>query len=555
MLEDEIEAVVIGAGAVGLACAAAMARSGMDVLVLEATGLIGSGVSSRNSEVIHAGIYYTTGSLQHRYCVHGRRRLYPYLASRGVAHRKSGKLIVATSADQEGKIGGIYDQAKRNGVENIALLSGEEARALEPNLACAAAMLSPETGIIDSHGYMLALLGDLEAAGGAIAFEAPVLSGAIEDGRIRLDIGGAHPMRLSCKYVVNSAGLHAQRVANAIDGVPKETIPALVLAKGSYFGAAGKPAFERLIYPAPVEGGLGVHLTLDLAGRMRFGPDVEWLAHNDPDAIDYTVDLRRADSFYEAIRKYWPALKDDALTPDYSGCRPKIFGRGQPAADFRIDGPEIHGVPGLVNLFGIESPGLTSSPAIAEAVLARLEGHAPRAYETLRPAIFLDRDGTLNEDAGYVHKAEDLNLLPGAIEAVRMANRRGWRVIVVTNQAGIGRGFYDEAAMHRFNDAMQQELSRSAAHIDAFYFAPHHAEAIHAPHRHADHPDRKPNPGMILRAFREWDVDPLRSLMIGDRDGDVEAAHAAGIGGALYTGGRLDTLIADTLATLDWAKP
>jgi len=366
----EIECVVVGAGVVGLACARALAESGREVLVLEAAEGIGTGVSSRNSEVVHAGIYYPTGELRHLMCVAGRRMLYPYLEARGVAHRKCGKLIVATSAEEEAKIAGLYKRALENGVENMALISGAEALAMEPNLNCVSAMVSPETGIVDSHGFMLALQGDLERAGGSVAFSSPLAGGAVRaDGSIDLRVGDDV---LRCRVLVNAAGLQAQRVARAIEGAPTQTIPKQTLAKGNYFGCAGKPAFSRLIYPAPVDGGLGVHLTVDLAGRMRFGPDVEWLDETDPSRVDYAVDPRRADSFYAAIRRYWPALADGALTPDYSGCRPKLSGRGEPAADFRIDGPETHGVEGLVNLFGIESPGLTSSLAIADLVLNRI---------------------------------------------------------------------------------------------------------------------------------------------------------------------------------------
>jgi L-2-hydroxyglutarate oxidase LhgO len=368
-----IECLVIGAGVVGLACAAELARRGHEVLVAEAAGAIGTGVSSRNSEVIHAGIYYPTGSARRRLCVEGRRKLYAYLASRNVAHRKCGKLIVATSAAEEGQIAALHRRALDNDVENMSLLSGEQAHALEPNLSCVAAAQSGETGIVDAHGLMMALLGDLESAGGALALNAPVVGGHIrDDGSFDLGIGGAQPARARCRVLINAASLNAQRVARSIEGVPPAHVPELTLAKGSYFGCAGKPAFTRLIYPAPVEGGLGVHLTLDLGGRMRFGPDVEWLSTRDPDGVDYTVDPRRSASFYAAIRRYWPALRDGALTPDYAGCRPKLSGPGQPAADFRIDGPETHGVPGLVNLFGIESPGLTSSLAISEDVADKL---------------------------------------------------------------------------------------------------------------------------------------------------------------------------------------
>jgi L-2-hydroxyglutarate oxidase LhgO len=363
----EIEALVIGAGAVGLACGAELARRGRDVLVTEAASAIGTGVSARNSEVIHAGLYYPTGSLKHRLCVRGRRALYQYLAKRNVAHRRFGKLVVATSAAEETQIAALHQRALANEVEGVSLLSGAEARALEPNLHCVSALLSAETGIIDAHGYMLALQGEIEASGGAVVLNAPALRGRVlKGGGFEVEIGGEAPSVVRCRVLVNSAALDAQSVAASLDGGP--TPPALVLAKGSYFGCAGKPAFTHLIYPAPVDGGLGVHLTLDLGGRMRFGPDVEWLDHADPARVDYAVDPKRGDSFYAAIRRYWPGLPDGALTPDYSGCRPKLSGPGQAAADFRIDGPPAHGVEGLVNLFGIESPGLTSSPAIAADV-------------------------------------------------------------------------------------------------------------------------------------------------------------------------------------------
>ncbi|MEJ0059392.1 MAG: NAD(P)/FAD-dependent oxidoreductase [Terricaulis sp.] len=379
----EIECVVIGAGVVGLACAAALARAGREVLVLEAAAGIGTGVSSRNSEVIHAGIYYPTGSLKHRLCVRGRRLLYPYLEARGIAHRKCGKLIAATSEAEEAQFAALHQRALDNDVENIAFLTGAEARALEPNLNCTAALISPETGIVDSHGLMLALLGDLENAGGSIVFSSPLLSGAVRaDSAFDLRIGGENPAELRCQVLINAAGLDAQRIARSIEGTPAEAIPDLILAKGNYFGCAGKPAFSRLIYPAPVEGGLGVHLTVDLGGRTRFGPDVEWLDETDPARVDYHVNPARAESFYAAIRHYWPGLPDGALQPDYAGCRPKLSGRGAAAADFRIDGVERHGIEGLVNLFGIESPGLTSALAIAEDMPARLSAaHARHAAE------------------------------------------------------------------------------------------------------------------------------------------------------------------------------
>ena len=369
----DVDVVVVGAGAVGLATAAAFARAGEDVLVLEAAAAIGTGISSRNSEVIHAGMYYPTGSLRQRMCVAGRRQLYAYLDQRGVAYRRCGKLIVATSEREVAKIEAIYATGQCNGVEGLELVSAATAKAWEPQLACAEALWSPVTGIVDGHGYMLALRGEIEDNGGVIALNAPVERVTpVAGGGFRVTTGGEEGATLTSRRLVNSCGLYAQRVARYIDGFPAEHIPALVLAKGSYFVCSGRQAFSRLIYPAPVEGGLGVHVTLDLGGRMKFGPDVEWLASDDPDSIDYTVNSRRADSFYEAIRRYWPGLPDGALTPDYSGCRPKLSGLGEAASDFRIDGPELHGVAWLVNLFGIESPGLTASLAIADEVRARL---------------------------------------------------------------------------------------------------------------------------------------------------------------------------------------
>jgi L-2-hydroxyglutarate oxidase LhgO len=368
----DVDVVVIGAGCVGLACAAVLARTGQSVIVLEAADAIGTGVSSRNSEVIHGGMYYPHNSLRRRLCIEGRRKLYAYLATRKVHHRKTGKLIVATSGAETPQIEAIYKRGVENGVENMTLIDGKTARAMEPNLNCAAAVLSPETGVIDSHGYMLALQGEIEDGGGAIVFLTPVERIVPIAGGYRVMTGGAQPASIEARKVVNSAALGAQAVAHGIEGLDAKHIPPLYLAKGNYYTYGGQPAFTRLIYPAPVEGGLGVHVTLDLAGRMRFGPDVEWLETNDPTAVDYTVDPKRADGFYAAIRTYWPSLPDGALAPDYSGLRPKLSGRGQPAQDFRIDGPEVHGLPGLINLFGIESPGLTSSPAIADDVARRL---------------------------------------------------------------------------------------------------------------------------------------------------------------------------------------
>lgn len=359
--------LVVGAGVVGLACGRALALRGHEVIVAEAEGGIGTGVSSRNSEVIHGGMYYPAGSLRARHCVAGRRLLYAYCASHGVPHAKTGKLIVAATEPERAKIAAIHRQGVANGVEGLELLDGVQARRLEPNLACTAALLSPETGIVDSHALMLALQGDLEAHGGALAVHTPV-ERLVRDGAGWVAVfGGAAPGDLAVDAVVNAASFGAHALAAATEGYPAGRVPRLVLAKGNYFGCLGRPAFTRLIYPAPVEGGLGIHLTLDLAGRMRFGPDVEWI-----EAPDYEVDPGRGALFYAAIRRYWPDLPDDALFADYAGIRPKLSGPGQPAVDFVLDGPTDHGLPGLVQMFGIESPGLTSSLSLAEDVADRL---------------------------------------------------------------------------------------------------------------------------------------------------------------------------------------
>jgi L-2-hydroxyglutarate oxidase LhgO len=362
-----MQCLVIGAGIVGLAVARALAERGHDVIVSETEGAIGTGVSSRNSEVIHAGLYYPTGSLRARHCVAGRRMLYAFCQSHGVAHARCGKLVVATSEAETAKIAAIHAQGLANGVENLHLLDGDAARALEPNLACVGALLSEETGIVDSHGLMLALQGDLEARGGMIAFRTPVEGLSRRDGAWIARFGGASAGEMECDAVVNAASLGAQRIAERTQGYPPERLPRLVLAKGHYFGCTGKAAFRHLIYPAPVDGGLGTHLTLDLAGRMRFGPDVEWI-----DRIDYSVDPGRSAAFTESIRRYWPGLPDGALVPDYAGIRPKLVGRGEAPVDFRVDGPGEHGMAGLVHLFGIESPGLTASLSLAEDVADRL---------------------------------------------------------------------------------------------------------------------------------------------------------------------------------------
>ena len=363
-----MQVLVIGAGVVGLAVAREAALAGHEVIVAEATGGIGNGVSSRNSEVIHAGMYYPTGSLRAKHCVRGRRMLYEFCASHGVPHKKVGKLIVATNEKQAAKIEAIAKQGEINGVEGLEFLGGNAARAMEAELYCVAALLSSETAIIDSHGFMLALQGDLEDRGGMIAFNTKIERLTPSATRWEVGFGGAEPGTLTVDAVINSAGLGAQAIARATEGYPPSRVPRLVLAKGNYFGFMGKPAFSHLIYPAPVEGGLGTHVTLDMAGRMRFGPDVEWL-----DSESYTVDPKRAESFYASVRSYFPALPDNSLVPDYCGIRPKLTGKGEPAADFLIDGPAGHGLPRLVHLFGIESPGLTSALSLAEDAIDQLQ--------------------------------------------------------------------------------------------------------------------------------------------------------------------------------------
>ncbi|MFL5257390.1 MAG: NAD(P)/FAD-dependent oxidoreductase [Rhodopila sp.] len=360
---EDVDCVVVGAGVVGLAVARALALAGREVIILEAAEGIGTETSSRNSEVIHAGIYYPANSLMARFCVAGRRALYRYCAEKGVPHRNCGKLIVATNAQEDAMLAGIKQRAEANGVEGMRVLTAAEGVELEPNLQCTSALLSPTTGIIDSHSYMVALQGDAENAGAVLAIFSPMTGGRVADRRIEVYVGGADPMNLRCRLLVNSAGLHAPGLAERIQGMPADRIPGAYYAKGNYFTLSGRSPFSRLIYPVPVPGGLGVHLTIDLGGQARFGPDVEWV-----DEIDYTVDPRRSDSFYDAVRKYWPGLKDGALQPGYAGIRPKTVPKGAPGQDFVVQGPQTHGVPGLINLFGIESPGLTASLAIADHV-------------------------------------------------------------------------------------------------------------------------------------------------------------------------------------------
>ena len=368
---DRVDALVIGAGVVGLAVGRALAQRGLETIVLERADAIGTGTSSRNSEVIHAGLYHPAGSLKARLCVQGRRQLYAFCESHGVPHRRCGKLVVATSPEQHAVLERTRAKAAANGVE-LRWLDAAGAQVLEPALNCTAALHSPATGIVDSHALMLALQGDLEVAGGALALCSPVLAvRCVGDGHV-VQVGGEAPMELAADIVVNAAGLWAPGLATLTEGLAAAHVPRAHHAKGSYFALAGRAPFSRLIYPVPEQAGLGVHLTLDLAGQARFGPDVEWLAPGSPDDIDYRVDPARAEGFYAEIRRYWPGLRDGALQPAYSGVRPKLGGPGSAAADFLVQGPQAHGVRGLVNLFGIESPGLTSCLALADEVLRRL---------------------------------------------------------------------------------------------------------------------------------------------------------------------------------------
>jgi L-2-hydroxyglutarate oxidase LhgO len=358
---NDIEVVVAGAGVIGLAIARALARDGREVMVLEAADAFGTVTSSRNSEVIHAGIYYPRGSLKARLCVAGRERLYEYCEAHGVPHRRCGKLIVATSVEQLSELEKIKAAAAANGVI-LEQLSAMQAQALEPQLYCTGALLSPATGIIDSHSYMLSLLGEAERRDATLVCESTVTDAQLESESILINVNGGET-RLRARMLVNSAGLGAPWLAAKVEGFPQEFVPRGYLAKGNYFVLSGRSPFSRLVYPVPEPGGLGVHLTLDLAGRARFGPDVQWVEH-----VDYAVEPSRGDRFYGEVRKYWPGLPNGALEPAYSGMRPKIAPQGAPNADFRIEGASTHGVPQVINLFGIESPGLTASLAIADEV-------------------------------------------------------------------------------------------------------------------------------------------------------------------------------------------
>jgi len=368
-MNEAVDCVIIGAGVVGLACGAALAAAGREVLVLEKENGIGTETSSRNSEVIHAGIYYRPGSLKARLCREGRDRLYDYCSVRGVPHRRIGKMIVATSEDQIGKLEALYANARANGVTDLAWLSRSDACSLEPALACTGALCSPSTGIIDSRSLMLALEGDLTSRGGIVVLNAPVLSGSADGEEIRLAVGGDEPAELRARTLINCAGLHAPALAASIAGLAREHVPAAFYAKGHYYRMLGKAPFSHLIYPVPQDGGLGVHLTLDLGAQARFGPDVQWIP-----GIDYAFDDHRREEFIAAIRDYYPSFDEDRIQPDYTGIRPKLAGAGSGEQDFRIEGEAVHGVRGLVNLFGIESPGLTASLAIADYVV-RLVRH------------------------------------------------------------------------------------------------------------------------------------------------------------------------------------
>lgn len=368
MDDSYVETIVVGAGVVGLACARDLAIRGRGVLVLEQAGAIGTETSARNSEVIHAGIYYPTGSNKAELCVEGKKLLYQYCLTRNVPHDRCGKLIVATSASELEPLDGLLQTANANGVDDLVQLGAAEVAELEPEIRCVGALLSPSTGTIDSHALMLSLQGELEDHGGMIAFNTPVLKVDATNNGHTVWVGGSSPMRLTCREFINAAGHGAIPLARNTSGVSKTKLPTAHQAKGVYFRLMSKSPFRHLIYPAPDQASLGIHATIDLGGQTRFGPDVEWLATMSADEFNYGVDPKRGDNFYAAIRKYWPGLRDGTLAPDYSGIRPKICGPGEPAGDFVLDGPQSHGIAGLINLFGIESPGLTSSLAISGKV-------------------------------------------------------------------------------------------------------------------------------------------------------------------------------------------
>jgi L-2-hydroxyglutarate oxidase LhgO len=374
---EQVDCVVIGAGVIGLAVAREMALQGRETILLERENAFGTITSARNSEVIHAGIYYPKDSLKATLCVEGNRLLYEYCRDHQVATKAYGKLIVASDEKQIDDLQAIFYKAQQNGVPQIKLITGQGANSLEPNLNCYAAILSSTTGIVDSHGYMLSLLGGFEDAGGMIAYQSPLIAAKPIGNNARygyeLDIGGAGAMRIQTKLLINCAGLSAPAVAQKIEGLGDHNIPKAYFAKGNYFSLSGKSPFNHLIYPIPEPGGLGVHLTLDMGGQAKFGPDVEWLNVEGEDQIDYKVDAKRGDDFYQAVRRYWPDLKDGALQPDYSGVRAKIVPPNAPAGDFCFDGPRQHQMEGLYNLYGFESPGLTSSLAIAKHLEAQIK--------------------------------------------------------------------------------------------------------------------------------------------------------------------------------------
>lgn len=365
---ERTDVVIIGAGVVGLAIARALAQKGRETVVLEAETAIGTITSARNSGVIHAGIYYKPGSLKARLCVAGRNKLYSYAKERGIPHKKCGKLIVATDDTQTEKLKEWHATAIQNGVSDIRRLTPDEARRLEPEVACTAALHVPISGLVDVHAYLLALLGDAENAGATLVLRAPVLSGEVDSGGFILEVGGATPTRLACRTLINAAGLGAQAISQKLKGLDPSTVPPLVLARGNYFSLSGKPPFQMLIYPLPVLGSSGLHASCDLGGQARFGPDVEWIDH-----IDYRVDPARAPIFEDAVRRYWPNLPPGVLQPDYAGIRPKLSRSSPHDSDFLIQTEKEHKVSGLINLYGIESPGLTASLALAEEVAARLK--------------------------------------------------------------------------------------------------------------------------------------------------------------------------------------
>ena len=362
-MAERIDCAVIGAGVIGLAIARRLAMSGREVVILEAEDAFGTHTSARNSEVIHAGIYYASGSLKARLCVPGRQALYRYCAEHDVKYRNIGKVVVACEDAQAPAMHKYMEQAKTNGVDDLRLLSRDELAELEPNVRAAAGFFSPSTGVVDSHGLMLAYLGDAEAHGASLALASPVVAGEVTDRGIVLRVGGAETITIECRIVINSAGLHAPAVARSIAGVPPQSIPPTYYAIGHYYTLTGKSPFNHLVYPVTRADWLGVHVTIDLGGQVKFGPDFSWI-----DDVDYRFDESREPAFYEAIRRYYPGLRDGTLQPGYTGIRPRITGPGEPAQDFTFSGPSDHAVPGLVNLFGIESPGLTSSLAIADHV-------------------------------------------------------------------------------------------------------------------------------------------------------------------------------------------